>query len=370
MRSKITTILIIISSLTILAISPVSAQLPKLLPILGIDGNGTANFIAKFLGPNTIGDSAIFESGGKVGIGTNTPSEELTVAGDIEAEGLNSKIKFVVDIFDQLPDPVINHGMLAHVHTEEKVYFAHSVFGWIPLANEDHTHNKLTGPFGSPDPAVIVDSEGDVGIGTPTPGANRLDVRNPNPFGFGVSISAGSGSNYALAINDFLGNSIARFLGNGNVGIGTMNPGAKLTVNGPLIRRIVRTQHYAQDGTDDGPLNNRSVTFTKTQSDTGIRVLWSDNFRVLGNSKACRWEIKFNGNSCTNPGGLYVSKYQADGGVGANYHEPTTMAATCMNLPAGTYTIQGYVGPHPSFLGSDCYTGWESLFSLEAEEVY
>ena len=39
----------------------------------GISGSGTANYIAKFTGPNTLGDSAIYESAGKVGIGTTTP---------------------------------------------------------------------------------------------------------------------------------------------------------------------------------------------------------------------------------------------------------------------------------------------------------
>ncbi|MDP3704225.1 MAG: hypothetical protein Q8R78_07550, partial [Candidatus Omnitrophota bacterium] len=75
----------------------------------------------------------------------------------------------------------------------------------------------------------------------------------------------------------------------GNVGIGTTTPGAKLTVNGPMIRQLARVQGYSSDDTDDGVLSGRLLSFIKTQNDTGIRVSWSDNFRVRGSDKACRW---------------------------------------------------------------------------------
>ncbi len=67
------------------SVSQVSAQLPKINPIIGIDGGGTAGFLAKFLDPNTIGDSIIYELGGNVGIGTTNPGQKLTVSGTIES---------------------------------------------------------------------------------------------------------------------------------------------------------------------------------------------------------------------------------------------------------------------------------------------
>lgn len=45
---------------------------------------GTAGKVAKFAGTHAIVNSAIFESGGKVGIGTNAPSSTLTVDGVIQ----------------------------------------------------------------------------------------------------------------------------------------------------------------------------------------------------------------------------------------------------------------------------------------------
>ncbi|MHC4888170.1 MAG: hypothetical protein ACYTEO_01750 [Planctomycetota bacterium] len=47
-----------------------------------INGSGTANYIAKFTAPNTLGDSAIYESAGDVGIGTTIPGEKLHVVGN------------------------------------------------------------------------------------------------------------------------------------------------------------------------------------------------------------------------------------------------------------------------------------------------
>ena len=45
------------------------------------DGTATASHVTKFTGPCTIEPSAIFESGGKVGIGTSTPAATLDVKG-------------------------------------------------------------------------------------------------------------------------------------------------------------------------------------------------------------------------------------------------------------------------------------------------
>ena len=50
---------------------------------VGIDGLGTLNFISKFTGAGTIGDSGIFEDAlGNVGIGTATPNEQLEITGN------------------------------------------------------------------------------------------------------------------------------------------------------------------------------------------------------------------------------------------------------------------------------------------------
>lgn len=51
-----------------------------------IIGSGTTNRIAKFTGPNALGDSVIYEFNGSVGIGTTSTAEKLHVSGDIRLD--------------------------------------------------------------------------------------------------------------------------------------------------------------------------------------------------------------------------------------------------------------------------------------------
>jgi hypothetical protein len=56
--------------------------------VSGISGSGTANYIAKFVNANTLGDSVIYESpAGNVGIGTTNAGAKLTVNGGILRSG-------------------------------------------------------------------------------------------------------------------------------------------------------------------------------------------------------------------------------------------------------------------------------------------
>jgi hypothetical protein len=48
-------------------------------------GAGTLGRIPRWLGPQTLGDSVLFESAGKIGIGTTAPSSPLTVRGQIHS---------------------------------------------------------------------------------------------------------------------------------------------------------------------------------------------------------------------------------------------------------------------------------------------
>ena len=73
-----------------------------------------------------------------VGIGTPTPTEKLTVGGNvsvtgtIDSVGQMSKIRFHYNTLAELPDPNVYHGMFAHVHDVGKAYFAHAG-AWVEL---------------------------------------------------------------------------------------------------------------------------------------------------------------------------------------------------------------------------------------------
>ncbi|MFH1726465.1 MAG: tail fiber domain-containing protein [Elusimicrobiota bacterium] len=55
----------------------------------GVGGSGTADYLPKFTGAETLGDSAIFESGGNVGIGTTGPNAPLHVQSSSVAQLLH-----------------------------------------------------------------------------------------------------------------------------------------------------------------------------------------------------------------------------------------------------------------------------------------
>ena len=59
--------------------------------------NGTTNYISKFTGANSVGDSIIYATTDKVGIGTSNPSEKLEVVGNIETDHikLNNSVTFL-----------------------------------------------------------------------------------------------------------------------------------------------------------------------------------------------------------------------------------------------------------------------------------
>jgi len=87
----------------------------------------------------------------------------LQLSGELEALGMSSKIRFDYDFFGDLPDPTTYDGAVAHVNDTGRLYFAHAG-QWVPLANESDVTalSSLAAPDGDPDPAVDVDSSGNV----------------------------------------------------------------------------------------------------------------------------------------------------------------------------------------------------------------
>ncbi|MCD6429414.1 tail fiber domain-containing protein, partial [bacterium] len=53
----------------------------------GISGSGSTNYIPKWTGSTSLGNSQIYDNGSRVGIGTTSPSYKLQVQGDIYANG-------------------------------------------------------------------------------------------------------------------------------------------------------------------------------------------------------------------------------------------------------------------------------------------
>ena len=142
--------------------------------------------------------------------------------------------------------------------------------------------------------------------------------------------------------------------------------------SGYFTRRIARASGgpHDIDQTDNGQIMSRVLTFNKLSDDTAIRIGYTDNFRTntpLFAPNSCTWEIRVDDVSC--PGGnLEYANYEL---IDNNNHRLGSIFGYCEGLTVGTHEIQVWVSSTPGTTsGADCYTGWNTTWTLEAEEVY
>ena len=132
----------------------------------------------------------------------------------------------------------------------------------------------------------------------------------------------------------------------------------------PKISYVSNTND--QDGRDSGFVNNRTVNFNKDSSGSLLRVFYSDNLRVLNSQGHGWWEIYLDGVRTSIRIGIYNTVQTS--GHGLNAHRHSSVAGYLSGVSAGPHTIQVHVRNH-STAGGDLYTGWESSFLLQVEEI-
>lgn len=259
------------------------------------------------------------------------------------------------------------------------------------LYDGDKTGKTLTANFNSDTPVAKGDMNGDW-VGRNIAGAWSITVKDLKVGGgaggydgtFNWSMNAQVVSNQEVQINGNL------------VVTGTVSTTTVLMIGGPaqpthsldatgdawhrgtLVRQIARTVGYGQDPNENVELSGRLLAFTKSKSDTSIRVVWMDNIRSLGGTNDwCSYEaILVVNNSgaaqpCSSPGPMWSGIYTA----GHNHNVPVTQTWYCdmvagAPIPAGKHSLRIRNDRHGDN-SSDCHTGWpDGQYSISVEEVY
>ena len=192
-----------------------------------ITGSGTTNYVSKFTGTSSIGDSLIYDNGTNVGIGTTSATNGKLVV-------KNNTFQFIAE-----PTDATTYGYLGIGQ------FTNGAFiGTIAGTN---TASDLLRLGTSGTERMRITSAGNVGINTTTPTLAKLHVKGEDGSAIaylynntgtagqvnGLAVEAGTNtSDYALSIGSSAGTSYLRVRGDGNIGIGTTSPAYPLQVNG------------------------------------------------------------------------------------------------------------------------------------------
>jgi hypothetical protein len=209
-----------------------------------IGGSGTTNYLPKFTGGSTLGNSQIFDNGTNVGIGTTSPSGKLEVNGGLINVVTTNPDGTLTEVFrTQITGLTGTSNWRNSIYASESSNPNNSIFKFS-LANSQTTQADVMTLLGT----------GNVGIGTESP-AVRLDFGNSVNQAFhlytsgvdyyGLNMAGYDGS--AFSTNIFSGDGglikfrtasgtstqSTRMTINavGNVGIGTTSPVYKFHVN-------------------------------------------------------------------------------------------------------------------------------------------
>ena len=228
-----------------------------------LTGTGTSSYLPKFTATNTFGNSLIFDDGTKIGIGTTSPQSKLQVAGSITLP-----LPGTSEISEEGISFAANHRF-----NYDGKFINHYGFGFYPYSQSIDTGG------------VNTYMSGYYGLDFFTADTNRM-----------------------------------RILYNGNVGIGTINPQAKLdlfsatAVNGPILS--IRSDFTA--------LGKYAMIRFGDQTQTSLYQKGAIIYEGVAGSARGRFHIALNNDDTSNSVTLNDAKLtvQSDGKVGIGTTNP------------------------------------------------
>ena len=153
--------------------------------------------------------------------------------------------------------------------------------------------------------------------------------------------------------------------------VGLTGPAGVAGPQGPQGNPGTPKLHYVtgqdvQDGRDDGIITGRVLSFIKESSTSLLRVTYSDNIRVHSAGTSFQWKVLLDGAGTNIITSLHNT---ASGNVSVNSHRQSTVIGYLSGVPAGVHTLSARVTQIGGTPGGDAFTGWNSTFLLQAEEI-
>jgi hypothetical protein len=200
-----------------------------------VAGTGTQNRLTKWTDNNGIlGDSFVAEAGG-TGLQLTAPPSTQT---DTNLLFLNSTNGTTGMLAGSTPSFGANNGpffaMRGNTYTtfpNQRGLFAISAGN---VANPQGDEGSVKFTTGNDQLRMLIKPDGDVGIGTTSPN-DKLEVKGATGRGGAIITGGTAGStNHAFVVRDSNLNQLLRVQTNGNVGVGTISPQARLDVRGDI----------------------------------------------------------------------------------------------------------------------------------------